>query len=168
MPKLQLVPECHAETAMVKALFPNWEYLNHAPGISEVNTILKKQDVDNYLNIGFIDNDKKHVPDYFNEFILLATSEDATVTFKKHTTTNDYLIVVNPAMEKFILSQLNEIKKLPSHYNLPDDFKAFKHRMKKQSIENHVGYQQLLSDLKAANTSGIRFIIKHITSLRNI
>jgi len=38
MANLHLVPECHAETAMVKMLFEQAnDLLNHAPGIQQVS-----------------------------------------------------------------------------------------------------------------------------------
>ena len=72
MHRLQFVPECFAETTMVKELFLDLGYINHASGISQVNTILKKEDIGNYINIGFVDNDKKNGGDcYFHHFLNL-------------------------------------------------------------------------------------------------
>ena len=167
MHRLQLVPECYAETTMVKELFFDFDYyLNHASGISQVNSILKKEDIDNYINIGFVDNDKKNVPPYFDEFETIGNSNN--VVLKKHPLTNDYLLVVNPAIEGFLLSQLNEIGKSPIDYDLSINFKEFKHKMKKQSIQHHAGYKRMLNDLKDANPEGIRFIIDTVNSLQNV
>ncbi len=164
MHKLQLVPECYAETAMVKELFLDFVYINHAYGIGKVCSILKKEDVRDYINIGFVDNDK-HLPPYLDSYEELGRANN--VVFKKHPHTNDYIIMVNPAIEKFLLSQLNEIEKSPSDYDLPDDFKEFKHKLKTQSIQNHSGFKRMLTDLKNSRPDGIRFIIDKVNFLQN-
>jgi len=168
MPNLQFVPECYAETEMVKLIFDigDNDYLNHAEGIHSVSRILKQDDVRNFSNIGFIDNDKRNLPPYFDEFETIDRIEE--VIFKKHNTTNDYLVFVNPAIEGFILSQLQQINKFPSDYDLPNHFKEFRHKLKKQNIKNHDGYKQMIRDLLDANTSGIQFIRSKIDSLKNL
>lgn len=163
MHNIQLVPECYAETEMVKILFNNADYLNHAEGIHSVRKILKQRDVINYRNIGFIDNDKKNVPRYFDEFEVLDQQND--VAFKKHPSGNDYLIVVRPAIERFILSQLNEIHRSPSDYDLPDDFNGFRKKLKSSRIGTHEGYKRLVFDLSNSNTTGISFIKAKVSQL---
>jgi len=165
MHNLQFVPECYAETELVKLIFDNIDYLNHGEGIHSVSTILRKQDVQNYINIGFIDNDKKNVPPYFDEFKVIG--EHLSVIFKKHPNTNDYIFVANPAMEIFILSQLSEINKQPSDYDLPNDFKEFRKKLKSMRIQHNEKYKEMIGDLKKAKTSGISFMLNKISELQN-
>lgn len=166
MPNLQFVPECYAETEMVKLIFKinDNDYLNHAEGIHSVSRILKKDDVRNFLNVGFVDNDKKHLPPYFDEFETI--NQITEVIFKKHNITNDYLVFVCPAIEGFLLTQLKQIHKSPSDYDLPNNFKEFRHKLKKQSIRNHDGYKQMISDISKAGTTGIKFILEQIQSIK--
>ena len=42
MHKIHYVPECFAETAMVKTLFDQLDYLDHEFGIGNVSRVLKK------------------------------------------------------------------------------------------------------------------------------
>jgi hypothetical protein len=165
MHNIQFVPECFAETELVKVLFDNNGYLNHGEGIHNVSRILKKDDVHNYVNVGFIDNDKKNVPPYFDEFTTL--EENDQLIFKKHPGTNDYVVVAKPAIERFILSQLTELGKNPSDYNLPDNFQLFRKKLKSMRIQHDEGFKTLLSDIKSANTSGIKFIMDKIVQLQN-
>ncbi len=165
MPNVQFVPECYAETELVKLVFDKIDYLNHGEGIHSVSKILKKEDVTNYLNVGFIDNDKKNIPPYFDEFVLL--EEHPFVMFKKHLITNDYVFVAKPAIEKFILSQLDEIGKKPSDYNLPNDFKLFRKKLKSMQIKNNEGFKLLILDIKAHQTSGIVFICQKVAQLQS-
>jgi len=165
MSRLQLVPECFAETALVKALFKEeQDYLNHAPGIHRVSAILKKRDVQDFISIGFIDKDKKNAPKYFDEFIMVESI--INVEFKKHPDTNDYLILVIPAIEKFILNELEQIDLSPSDFNLPSNFNEFKKIMKKQSIGNNTGYKSILRKLAELKPNGVRFIYKCIATIR--
>jgi hypothetical protein len=160
MPKLQFIPECHAETTMVAILFEGIGYHNHAPGIGNVSHKLKKNDLAGYINIGFVDKDKNSIPTYFDEFEVQDQIEN--VIFKKHPQNNDYLIIVDKNIERFILSQLDEIGKKPSDYNLPDDRLAFSRITKKISIEKNEGYRQLIHELKEKKPSGIQFIYEKV------
>jgi len=164
MRNLQFVPECYAETELVKLIFDNIDYLNHGEGIHSVSTILKKEDVHNYINIGFIDNDKKNIPPYFDEFIVL--DENPCVVFKKHPNTNDYILVAKPAIERFILSQLSEINKQPSDYDLPNDFKDFRKVLKSIRIQHNQNYKNMIRDIKQANTSGVLFMLNKVSELQ--
>lgn len=170
MTKFQYVPECFADTEFVKVLFldgkyhANADFDNHAFGISQVAQVLKKQDVIGYTNIGFIDNDKKNVPPYFENFKLIAECE--SVAFKKHPEGNDYIFVLKPAIEKFLIGQMNEIGKLPSNYSLPDDFKAFRKQLKSIQIKHSQAYLEMLQELRQQRPSGIAFILDHVDSLR--
>lgn len=166
MPDIHLIPECYAETEMIKTIYDRTEkdILNHQSGISSVCSVLKKEDNIGYLNIGFIDNDKKNVPHYFEEFTIFSEIHD--VVLKKHPRTNDYLFVVKPAIERFLLNQLDEIGKGPSDYGLPDVFKLFCKRLKRENIENHTGFKQMLIDIRKADTSGILFIRTQIELLK--
>lgn len=169
MNKFHFVPECWAETMMVRNIFLDGghhkgdDFYNHADGISSVAVVLKKQDISGFVNIGFVDDDKR-IPPYLNEFRLMDSG--MAVDFKQHPLSRDYLMVIKPAMEKFLLAQLREMGKSPSDYQLPDDFEQFKKVLKKVSVEHHPGYKQLLTDLNTHNTSGIAFIKEKVASLR--
>lgn len=165
MPEFHLIPECFADTEMVRIIFKDLEScnLNHASGISEVSKALQKKDLPNYLNIGFVDKDRKNVPFYLDEFEIV--EQVANVAFKKHPTSNDYLFIVDPAIERFLLNELSEIGKMPAEYHLPDDFKGFKKMLKKTSIQYHDGYKIMINDLLKSKTGGITFIRKMLLAL---
>jgi hypothetical protein len=163
MLSIQLVPECFADTELVKSILGKQDYLNHADGIHSVYKILQKSKAVNYVNIGFIDGDKQNVPHYFSEFVVL--KEHPTISFKKHPQSNTYIFVAQPAIEKFILTQLKEIDKQPSDYGLPNDFKDLRKKLKSSQIKNHGGFKSLLNDLKNKKTSGVLFITQNVSGL---
>lgn len=140
------------------------DYINHAEGISSVSRILKEPDINFYQNIGFVDKDKKNIPLYFDEFEVIEEKEN--VIFKKHPLTNDYIIMVVPAIEQFLLNQLQQINKKPSDYDLPDDLKNFCKKLKSTRIESHQGYKNMILDLKKSQAPGIDFICTSVQSLK--
>jgi hypothetical protein len=172
MNKFHYVPECWAETIMVQWLFLDGrsskgdDFCNHADGIASVAKALKMKDVKDYVSVGFIDDDKKNVPLYFSEFRIIENGQ--AVDFKKHPDSQDYLMVVRPAIEKFLLLQIKEIGKSPVDYQLPAEFELFKKTLKRMSIKDHMGYQKLITDLSANRPPGIDFIISNIGALRQI
>lgn len=165
MPELHLVPECFAETEMVRILVNNEHLVNHGMGIGGVSNILKKEDVAHYINIGFVDNDKARGPKYFDEFNEYSAGSNVIV--KKHPVNNDYLIVACPAIEKFILKQLAEIGKSPSDFGFPDDFKEFRKKLKNSNIKNNQEYKNMITELKNSDTTGFSFILETIKTLHN-
>jgi hypothetical protein len=85
MPNIHFVPECFAETELVKLfIFPD-DYLNRAEGIHSVCKVLKKDDQPSFMNLGFVDDDKKNLPPYLDEFTFV--DENPSIKFKRHPTT---------------------------------------------------------------------------------
>lgn len=164
MHKFHFIPECHAETEMVKILFKGLDfYKNHQKGIDKVSKVLKSDKMMGKYNIGFVDNDDHNIPKHFDEYNIL--NEQNHVIFKKHQERNRYLIIVDPAMERFLHYQLDEIQKTPSDFGLPNDFKQFRHVLKNSQLERNENYKRMIRELQHANTSGISFIIECVSGL---
>jgi hypothetical protein len=140
-----LIPECNVDTAFVEML----GYLepNHAPNISQVCSILEKKNA-NQPAIGFIDDDKKK-PAYLSNFQVQDRIKN--VQLLKHSTKNQYLIVVKPAMDKFIFTLCEDLGINLATYNLPRDFKAFLFLTKKESIRKDKNFKNLLNTIKQRN-----------------
>ncbi len=166
MASLHLVTECFADTAFVKALYvvkPE-DIVNHAMNIGGVAKQLKDNDHLGYIDVGFVDNDKKNTPTYLDQFVTI--EEISSVIFKHNTITNDYLFVLKPALEKFILLQLEEIGKSPQDFNLSNNFKEFVHKLKKSTIDKNNNYLDLLQILVAKQPTGILFIMSKLNELK--
>ncbi len=170
MKKLRFVTECWAETMLVRTLLidngdkvnnPLW---NHAAGISDVANIFTKDTEQGYIDVGFVDDDRRNVPHYLSAFEVL--DQNNTVAFKKHPHAEVYLIVVSPAIELFLLAELKEIRKQPSYYGLPDDLKLFKRALKSAALERSEDFISLIKDLDEKHAAGIAFIRAKIASLR--
>lgn len=170
MKRIHFIPECYADTLFVETLFFEGEFVyhedsfQHASGTPWVARGLKENMPFEQICIGFVDDDKKHKPNYFNEFGLL--DQHPNVQFRKHFGSNRYLMVVSPAIEKFLLTQLVQIGRQPSDYGLSNDFIAFRDQLKKRTLIENKEYKLLVTDLKEKSPSGIAFILEKIASLR--
>jgi hypothetical protein len=168
MNKIHFVPECFAETVIVDLLFLKKEHndiLNHEQGIGAVSSVLKRKDKKGYINIGFVDDDKLK-PSYLKEFEL--NDELNHISFLHKPQSNDYLFVAKPAIEKFILNEIDELSMAPSQFELPDDLKSFKKLFKNSLIGEDDNYKKLINYLFSNGSSGIKFIQNRIESLRKI
>src|SRR5215218_10436217 len=91
-----LIPECNVDTVFVEMC--GYKQPNHAYSITQVSSILETS-MSNKRAMGFVDNDKRH-PKYFKNFKELDSTNNAKLL--KHRNKQHYLVVVHPAMDKFI------------------------------------------------------------------
>ncbi|HWK07614.1 MAG TPA: hypothetical protein VNS58_28480 [Puia sp.] len=136
-----LIPECNVDTVFVEML--GYKNPNHAPSISQVSAILEKKKA-NQKAIGFVDGDKK-MPKYFDQFEVLDKINN--VRLLKHPNKDQYLVVVQPAMDKFIFSLCNSLGINLADYHFPRELKAFIGFTKKQSIKNDSNFKNLLNTI---------------------
>lgn len=170
MSLIHFVPECWAETMLVRLMFMNGNShaegmdLNHASGISEVPKAMKRHHEQHEIFVGFIDDDRKNVPLFFDEFEEKDYLQN--VSYKRHPTLPLHLIVLKPAMERFLMRELSDVSLRPSRFGLPDDFDGFKKRLKSVSLHHDQGYLDMMTELLTIRSMGIDFILEKIQSLR--
>jgi hypothetical protein len=163
---IHLIPECYAETEFAFAIFYEFNrYKNHESGNSRVSKVLLTSRLNAKVKIGFTDKDKKNVPTHFDKFALI--DEIDNVAFKHFNGTNQYLFVLNPAIDKFVWDELHSLGLSPDEFEMPNDFDAFKKILKKESIENNNGYKRLVKKLKSQNSKGVEFILDKVKSILN-
>ena len=113
--------------------------------------------------IGVIDNDKRQ-PLYFNHFKEISDENSVILKqkFEKGTATNEFLIILKPAVEKFIIENIQQIDlKLLEKAN---NFNLFKDRMKSREVENDTEIIQFLRKLKKKNSIGFQTLENIINS----
>lgn len=104
---LQVLPECYCDTLLIQLLIqriPN----HQTDGIGEVIRVLEEH-FKTRKAIGVVDNDKdlkKHKASFYSQFVFQKKEND--VTLKKHPDRENYLMMLTPALEKFILKAANE------------------------------------------------------------
>lgn len=140
-----LIPECNVDTVFVEAM--GFRDPNHAPSINKVCEILESRHA-NVKAIGFIDNDKKK-PTYLKQFTL--TDSHDKVQLLQHSTKSQYLIVVAPAMDRFIFDLCTELEIDLAQYGLPTEFAAFKSKTKQEAITRNPNFKNLLNTIRQRN-----------------
>lgn len=151
-----LIPECHVDTAFVEML--GYKNPNHAPGITEVSSILKKEKAKVRV-IGFIDDDKKK-PQFVKEFKCIKNFGNIKVL--KHPTHKKFLVVVYPAMDKFIFDLSRSLDIKLNDYHLPTELGAFIRFTKQPSIIKDKNFKNLLNTIKQKKPTEVVRIISWI------
>lgn len=141
---VKFIPECFADTALVHFFLKNDDLYIHQRGVGEVANSMKSKAAASYRIIGIVDNDKRQ-PSYFQNFEAIETK--GSITVKKIPQSEQYLIVLNPAIERFLLNCCQEIGLDLSTFNLPDDLKALTKITKDVNIKTNSDYQNLLNAL---------------------
>lgn len=147
-----LIPECNVDTAFVEMY--GYKRPNHAPGISQVSSILEKN-MTKKRAMGFIDNDKRK-PEYFKYFEVMEKTSNAQLF--KHPNTHHYLVVVNPDMDTFIFNLCRKLEINLSKYNFPTQYDAFVSFTKKPTIRNNSDFKNLLNTIHQKNSEEISTI----------
>lgn len=95
-----VLPECYVDTCLIKTLVPPVSHYNHQKGSGTVARKMKNFFGDRFA-LGIIDKDKKELY-YLKEFTLAISRQK--LEFYKHKTKHQYLMLINPAIETFILT----------------------------------------------------------------
>ncbi len=153
MPKLQILPECYADTALVLLFVPDPLAVVHIFGIPNVAKEMKEDAERNSseLRIGLVDNDKR-VPPYLLSFNTI--SAENKVLLKRNEQTNQHLIVIDKAIESFLLWNAQQVNLNVTDYGFSTDIKTFGKALKTSAIGANSNYRQLLTDLHARQAPG--------------
>ena len=155
------MPECHADTALVRYLLNDDPRIDHASGMSSVGVTMREAPADSIL-IGFVDDDKR-VPPYFDDFELISTSHN--VLYKKKRNQERYLIVLHKAVETFLIWNAEETQVDLALFGFEKDVKRLGRKLKSVQMDTSPEYQALLKELDQKNAPGlvrIRALINEI------
>lgn len=156
MTELSIVPECYVDTKVAEIISQAKRKYNHQPGSGNVANQLKNRLI-NIPALGIIDEDKNKGPvaKYFSEFDLI-TQKDGLL-LKKHQARNQFLIIVCPEIENWLLnnSVIVNLHQSLSEYNLPDNLKDLKKITKAQSIDDNIGFYRFIKELVKRDAPGI-------------
>ncbi len=159
--KILFVPECYGDTLIVELLLRSLaifshlkitEVVNHQKGINKVGAAMKSvgQRKDK-LAIGIVDNDKKITHSYIKEFIDITpvNNENSNLQLKKHPTHNQFLIVLNPAFDQWLLNCAAAVAVNPIDYHLNVlDVNAFKSITKDVNLKSNQNFVTFVKELK--------------------
>lgn len=159
MPDILFLSECNADTALVRFLLPPSIQIDHVRGIHNVSNQMTLTSVNNatFRVIGIIDKDKDNVPTYFDQFITI--NQWDRVTLKQHIDQDHHLIILDKAIETFILWNAEQINLAVADYGFDPTLRQFCKALKRDSILTDPDYLRLLADLHARNAPG--FVTLH-------
>lgn len=149
--RVRLYPECHADTALITYFVHDIQLIEHSAGINEVSKSLEQVHSDATILLGIVDNDK-HKPRYLREFEVL--EETNKVCFLKKPESNQYLIIIDKAIETFLLWNAVQVNIQIADYGFNPDVKQLGAKLKSRAIETDPNYLQLLADLHARQAPG--------------
>ncbi len=163
---LHIIPECYIDTKLVKALVPPLNRYNHQKGCSTVVKVMQEKFAGGFA-VGIVDRDKQELG-YAKYFELISEIPNILQLYKYG---NHYLIFINPAIEKWIISNANEAGISLTDYNLPHDFKELTKITKSSKSENEdlhsVDFKNLFKELKKRSPPSVTVLSFWIQYLRD-
>ena len=156
MTVLNILPECYVDTKVAEIVGHASKKYNHQHGCGQIANQLKNTLKDK-IALGIIDEDKNKGPvaKYFLEF--KETKSENGLILKKHNIRSQYLILVCPEIERWLLQNANSVEINPNAepYNLPKDLNGFKQITKTQNIDRNIGFYQFIKALINKEAPGI-------------
>lgn len=165
MTVLNILPECHVDTKVAEIITYASEKYNHQHGCGQIANQLKNRLKDN-VALGIIDEDKNKGPiaKYFLEFEEMR-SENGLI-LKKHFNRKQYLILICPEIEEWLLMNADAVNIELSTYNLPSFLKGFKQTTKAQNIDLHIGFYRFIKSLMNKKSPGIMTLKNWINAFK--
>lgn len=166
MTVLNILPECHVDTKVAEIITYSSEKYNHQHGCGQIANQLKNRLKDT-IALGIIDEDKNKGPmaKYFSEFEQ-GKVENGLI-LKRHNHKKQYLILICPEIEEWLLMNANASNIKPSDYNLASDLKGFKQITKTQNIDLNVEFYRFIKSLINKNSPGIITFQSWLNAFKN-
>lgn len=140
---LSIIPECYVDTNLIETLVPTKKGYNHQKGCGTVTSLMKGKFRDGFA-VGVIDKDKRQV-DYLNEFTLVHQFEN--LLLHKHDQRHHYIIQINPALERFLMSGAESVNITLSDFDLPTDIDRLKKISKSISSKEDPRFKKLIRSI---------------------
>jgi len=163
-PKVRFIPECHADTALVRFLSGDFPNIDHESGIGNVVNNFKTVKDQRFRLVGVVDDDRRKPP-YLDDFQIIQSSDN--VSLQKKPSAEHYIIVIKPAFEKFLLNDAESVGISLADFNLPASLKPLCKETKKPQIEKNEDFLNLLSKLKYLQAPGITVLDTFLQSFLN-
>ena len=163
-----IIPECYIDTRLVKTLLPPKGRYNHQHGCSNIEKIMKTKFKDDFA-LGIIDKDKK-ILSYLNECQIVIELAGVLQLYK-HKTANHYLIIIRPAMERWIMNATATAGLSLSDFELPDTLDKLcdiTKTSKEDRVDVHASkFYSLFRELNKLNPPSVAVLKFWITYLKD-
>ena len=156
MAMLNILPECYVDTKVAEIITRSSEKYNHQHGCGQIAFQLRNR-LKDIVALGIIDEDKNKGPvaKYFLEFEEIR-SENGLI-LKKYKERKQYLILICPEIEEWLLTNAKSVEVDPSEFKLPQNLQGFKQITKTQNIDSNLKFYQFIKDLINKNLAGNNF-----------
>jgi len=152
---LSVLPECYVDTCLIETLVPPKTHYNHQKGTGTVAKKMKEQFRDRFA-IGIIDKDKRELH-YLQEFTLIISKDN--LELYKHKQKHHYLILINPAIERFILRNAATAGLSLADYDLPDTLDELRKVSKSVNSKNDPRFKLLFSEMLKNKSQEVQLLI---------
>lgn len=154
MQALNIVPECYADTKVAEILGQRSGRYNHQHGHGNVAKTMRVALKDKYA-LGIIDEDtiKVRKAQYFSGFADIKIENN--LVLKKHSELQQYLILICPAIEKWLIENAVAVNLLPATFGLPNQLKDFSHISKATNIDKNIAFYRFIKELIKKDAPGI-------------
>lgn len=158
---LNVLPECYVDTNLIEYLLNAG--VNHQHSCTKVIGQLKTTFRDNFA-IGIIDRDRVEMG-YIYECDNVAHTNHLTLF--KHKQLPQYLITIEPAIDKFILDVVKEQCVNIEQFGLPSEFKAFIKISKSVTSNTDSRFKRLFAELNEnAEINALRNALRYLLDTR--
>ncbi len=161
---LSIIPECYIDTNLIETIVPTIRGYNHQKGAGTVTKLMQSKLSDKFA-VGIVDKDKKQLK-YVEEFDLKIDIGDLLLFKHKNSQKHHYLIFINPAMEKWIMKNADEVGISLQDYGLSDNLSEFTKTTKKVTSKKDKTFKKLFRDLKIRNPKNIEILTNWIKYLK--
>jgi hypothetical protein len=140
-----VIPECYVDTKLIKAIVPPTDKngYNHQKGCNTVVNLMKGK-LNDHFALGIVDKDKREL-DYIQEFEIL--NEQDSLELYKHRAKHHYLILICPAIERWILERAEESGVRLEDFGLPNNLDELRKITKTSTSEEKDPYSNALRAL---------------------
>ena len=160
---LSIMPECYLDTNLIETLVPPNRGYNHQKGCGTVASKMQNKFSDAFA-VGLLDKDKRAIK-YVEEFDSIINLE--ALELCKHRDRHHYLIFIKPALEQWLLNNVQEVDIALKDYDLPGDLKSLTKITKTITTKSDHQFKKLFRDLKARNAEQVIRLSRWIEYLRN-
>lgn len=121
------VPECFFDTVLLKALLQTTKRVRHKKGCDNVLRELESERLKDDFAVALIDRDKRE-PEYLKSCSVYF--DNYKLLLWKHSFKQQFIIQLNPPLEKWIIEVLDEAGLKIESFGYPRDFKLLKSKIK--------------------------------------
>lgn len=146
-----IIPECYVDTNLVETLVCK-AGCNHQKGCNQVAKVMQEKFADRFA-VGIIDADKRK-PSYLNEFSEVVSSEHLKLF--RHSKRPHFIILVQPAIDGFILSCAEADSVDLAEYELSPVLKEFTAQTKNVMSNKDSRFKRLFKSME--NVGEIRLM----------